>query len=104
MAAEAWIGAGIVTVTIGLWATARLPEYLVALLFFATAAILHLAPPDVLFSGFSSGAFWLVLSGFVLGVTTVSYTHLDVYKRQDQHTERWRHQMRKAGLGECPRN
>ena len=60
---------GIVTATIGLWATARLPEYLVALLFFATAAILHLAPPDVLFSGFSSGAFWLVLSGFVLGVT-----------------------------------
>lgn len=69
MVAEAWIGAGIVTVTIGLWATARLPEYLVALLFFATAAILRLAPPDVLFSGFSSGAFWLVLSGFVLGVT-----------------------------------
>lgn len=69
MAAEAWIGAGIVTATIGLWATARLPEYLVALLFFATVAILHLAPPDVLFSGFSSGAFWLVLSGFVLGVT-----------------------------------
>ncbi|OXS28769.1 MAG: citrate transporter [Desulfovibrio sp. MES5] len=68
MAAEAWIGAGIVTATIGLWATARLPEYLVALLFFATVSVLHLAPPDVLFSGFSSAAFWLVLSGFVLGV------------------------------------
>lgn len=68
MTAEAWTSAGIIVVTIGLWATARLPEYLVALLFFAAAAVLNLAPPDVLFSGFSSAAFWLVLSGFILGV------------------------------------
>ncbi|ALM85113.1 SLC13 family permease [Bordetella sp. N] len=58
----------LVTVTIVLWATARLPEYLVALLFFAAAAILHVAPVDVIFSGFASAAFWLVLSGFVLGL------------------------------------
>lgn len=64
----AWISACVVGVTITLWATAKLPEYLVALLFFAVAACLHLAPPNVLFSGFSSAAFWLVLSGFVLGV------------------------------------
>lgn len=63
-----WISACVVVVTIALWATARLPEYLVALLFFAVSACLHLAPPDVLFSGFASAAFWLVLSGFVLGV------------------------------------
>ena len=68
MAVGIWMSAGVVTVTIGLWATARLPEYLVALLFFTAATILHLAPPEVLFSGFSSAAFWLVLSGFVLGV------------------------------------
>lgn len=67
MMEEAWTGAALVALTIGLWATARLPEYLVALLFFAAAAILRLAPPDILFSGFSSAAFWLVLSGFVLG-------------------------------------
>ncbi|WP_233234287.1 SLC13 family permease [Bordetella sp. LUAb4] len=58
----------LVTVTIVLWATARLPEYLVALLFFAAAAILHVASVDVIFSGFASAAFWLVLSGFVLGL------------------------------------
>ncbi|QBR40418.1 citrate transporter [Kerstersia gyiorum] len=68
MTAEAWTNAGIIVATIGLWATARLPEYLVALLFFAAAAVLNLAPPDVLFSGFASAAFWLVLSGFILGV------------------------------------
>ncbi|WP_454692211.1 SLC13 family permease [Achromobacter aloeverae] len=58
----------LVAATIALWATARLPEYLVALLFFAAAAILHVAPVDVVFSGFASAAFWLVLSGFVLGL------------------------------------
>lgn len=68
MTAEAWTSAGIIVATIGLWATARLPEYLVALLFFAATAVLNLAPPDVLFSGFASAAFWLVLSGFILGV------------------------------------
>jgi len=54
--------------TVALWATARLPEYLVALLFFAVAMVLHVAPADLVFSGFLSSAFWLVLSGFVLGV------------------------------------
>ncbi|WP_298955976.1 SLC13 family permease [uncultured Methylobacterium sp.] len=53
--------------TVGLWAFALLPEFLVALLFFAAATILRLASPDVVFSGFASSAFWLVLSGFVLG-------------------------------------
>ncbi|OLP61588.1 citrate transporter [Xaviernesmea oryzae] len=61
------LSAILVAATIGLWATALLPEYLVALLFFTAAAILHLVPPDILFSGFSSAAFWLILSGFVLG-------------------------------------
>jgi di/tricarboxylate transporter len=50
-----------------LWASALLPEYLVALLFFAAAMLLRVAPPEVVFSGFLSQAFWLVLSGFVLG-------------------------------------
>jgi di/tricarboxylate transporter len=57
----------VVIVTIGLLATARLPEYLTTLLFFAAATILRIAPVDVIFSGFASAAFWLVLSGFVLG-------------------------------------
>lgn len=60
--------AAVVALTIGLWATAKLPEYLTALLFFAAAMLLQLAPPALIFSGFASGAFWLVLSGFVLGL------------------------------------
>jgi di/tricarboxylate transporter len=54
-------------VAIVLWATGALPEYLTALLFFAAVTVFHAAPPDVLFSGFQSEAFWLVLGGFVLG-------------------------------------
>lgn len=71
---EAIIGAGLAApaaltgATILLWATARLPEYLVALMFFAIAMVFRLAPAEVIFAGFLSSAFWLVLSGFVLGV------------------------------------
>lgn len=69
---SAWSGqllpALLTVTTIGLWATARLPEYLTALVFFAMAMVLAVAPSDVVFSGFLSSAFWLVLSGFVLGV------------------------------------
>ena len=57
----------ITSATILLWATAGLPEYLTALLFFAVATVLRLAPPDTIFAGFLSSAFWLILSGFVLG-------------------------------------
>lgn len=58
----------VVVVTLSLWAFTRLPEYLTALLFFAAATILAIAPNEVIFSGFASPAFWLVLSGYVLGV------------------------------------
>jgi len=54
-------------IAILLWATSALPEYLTALLFFAAISVFHAAPADVLFSGFQSDAFWLVLGGFVLG-------------------------------------
>ncbi|WYX10108.1 SLC13 family permease [Achromobacter xylosoxidans] len=58
----------ITAITIALWAFSRLPEYLTALLFFSAAMILAVASRDVVFSGFSSAAFWLVLSGYVLGL------------------------------------
>ena len=61
------LSALVTLVVIALWASARLPEYLVALLFFAAVMVLQLAPAAVTFSGFASSAFWLVLSGFVLG-------------------------------------
>src|SRR6201994_2782520 len=54
-------------IAIVLWATSALPEYLTALLFFAAIAVFRAAPSDVLFSGFQSEAFWLVLGGFVVG-------------------------------------
>ena len=60
--------AGLVAVTITLWATRGLPEYLTALLFFAFAMILHVAPASLVFSGFTSAAFWLVISGYVIGI------------------------------------
>jgi len=50
-----------------LWATDALPEYLTELLFFATLTICRSAPAGIVFAGFESAAFWLVLSGFVLG-------------------------------------
>lgn len=58
----------IVGVTIVLWATSLLPEFLTALLFFTAAMVAKIAPPEVIFGGFASSAFWLVFSGFVLGV------------------------------------
>lgn len=48
--------------------TSLLPEFLTALLFFTAAMIARIAPPEVIFGGFASSAFWLVFSGFVLGV------------------------------------
>lgn len=54
-------------IAILLWATSALPEYLTALLFFAAITLFRSAPADVLFSGFQSEAFWLVLGGFILG-------------------------------------
>ncbi|SQA98453.1 transporter, divalent anion:Na+ symporter (DASS) family [Cedecea neteri] len=58
----------IILITIVLWATSALPEYLTALLFFAAAMVAKIAPAEVIFSGFASSAFWLVFSGFVLGI------------------------------------
>ncbi|MDD7996260.1 SLC13 family permease [Kosakonia radicincitans] len=58
----------IVGITIVLWATSLLPEFITALLFFTAAMMAKIAPPEVVFGGFASSAFWLVFSGFVLGV------------------------------------
>lgn len=58
----------IVGITIVLWATSLLPEFITALLFFTAAMVAKIASPEVVFGGFASSAFWLVFSGFVLGV------------------------------------
>lgn len=50
------------------WATGAVQEVLAALLFFVLAMLAALAPPSVVFSGFASSAFWLVLSGMIIGL------------------------------------
>jgi di/tricarboxylate transporter len=52
----------------GCWATGAIPEIVTTLLFFAFATLTKLAPPSVIFSGFASSAFWLVLSGMIVGL------------------------------------
>ncbi|MBW7970550.1 SLC13 family permease [Bradyrhizobium sp. BR 10289] len=52
----------------GCWATGAIPEIATTLLFFALATLLALASPAVVFSGFASSAFWLVLSGMIVGL------------------------------------
>jgi len=58
----------LIAATVGLWASGKLPEYLTGLIFFAAAMILSVAPASVIFSGFASAAFWLVVSGYVIGI------------------------------------
>ena len=69
--------AALVIFVIALWATNLLPEYITALLFFLLAMLFMLAPAEVLFSGFRTTAFWLILSGLIIGVA-ISTTGLGV--------------------------
>jgi anion transporter len=62
------IAAGLIVLTIGMWATSSLPEHMVAVIFFVLAIVLSVAPQDVVLSGFLSSALWLVFGGLVLGV------------------------------------
>ena len=54
--------------TIGLWATGALPEHITAVAFFVIALGFSVAPPEIVFSGLRSSAFWLVFGGVVIGV------------------------------------
>lgn len=64
--------AGVVILTVGLWATAAFPEYLTAIIFFVLAMTLGIAPANVVFSGFHSSAVWVVFGGLVIGVAVQS--------------------------------
>lgn len=67
--------AGLTLFTIGFWATGIWPIGVTAVAFFFLAAILDIQPLDVIFSGFTSRALWLVFGGLVIGVS-VNYTGL----------------------------
>jgi len=62
-----WAAAALAFATVLLFAARTLPEHLVALLFFVAAAVARVAPPAVVFSGFTGPAVWLVLSGAAVG-------------------------------------
>lgn len=65
----------IIGLTIVLWATGGLPEWLTAFLFFTLCIVTHLDTPDVIFAGLYSSAAWLVLSGIVL-CAAINFTGL----------------------------
>ncbi|MCC6534684.1 MAG: anion permease [Burkholderiales bacterium] len=58
--------AGLVILTVGLWATQALPEHITGLLFLLLAMLAGIAPANVVFSGFTSGTLWLVLGGLFI--------------------------------------
>lgn len=62
----------IVVLTLGLLVTNALPGYMTALLFFLAAVLLDVAPPEEIFSGFYSAAFWLIMAGMVIGMAIKS--------------------------------
>lgn len=64
--------AAVVMLTLVLWSTGALPPFLTGLIFFAFAAVFQLTEPGILFSGFSSTAVWLIISGFVIGAAISS--------------------------------
>lgn len=57
----------VIILSIGLWATGWLPQWLTALIFFSLCTIADIAPAATVFAGFSSAATWLVFSGLVIG-------------------------------------
>ncbi|MCJ2062475.1 anion permease [Methylobacterium sp. J-088] len=59
--------AALLVLCMSLWATALLPEVVTALAFFGLAMLFRLGSATTVFSGFSASAFWLVLSGMVVG-------------------------------------
>ncbi len=58
--------AALMLLTVSLWATGVIPEYITSLLFFLLAVVLAIASPQVVFSSFTSATMWLVLGGLIL--------------------------------------
>ncbi len=61
-------GAAVILFTIGFFATGVIPEYLTAVGFFLFSVLLGVAAPEKVFSGFASGALWLVIGGMAIGI------------------------------------
>lgn len=65
----------LIITTIVYWATNLVPLYFSSLIFLFTAFAFSLASKDIIFSGFSSGAFWLVFAGMLIA-TAIKNTSL----------------------------
>jgi anion transporter len=59
---------GLVAIAVGFWSTEAIPVHLTSFIFFFLAVVLAVAPASVVFSGFHSGAVWLVFAGVVIGI------------------------------------
>lgn len=59
---------GLVAIAVGFWSTEALPVHITSFIIFFLALVLSIAPPSVVFSGFHSGAVWLVFAGIVIGI------------------------------------
>ena len=57
----------LVLLVVGALATGVIPEQITILIFFLLAMLLVVASPQIVFSGFVSGAFWLVFGGLIIG-------------------------------------
>lgn len=64
--------AAISALALVLFATRALPEMVTALLCFLGFLAISAAPASVIFSGFSSGGFWLLFSGLIIGSAITS--------------------------------
>lgn len=60
--------AGLTLFTLAGWALVVFPEFFTALCFFLIAMLFHVAPANVVFSGFASIAWWMVVGGLVVGI------------------------------------
>lgn len=67
----------VMTLAVGLWATNVVPSHYGALIFLFASMVLAVAPANIVFSGFASGAVWLVFGGIVIGLS-VKRTGLDM--------------------------
>lgn len=56
----------VILFTVFLWATNVVPEWFSSFTFLTICSIFSLVPPDIIFSGFTSSAAWLVISGIII--------------------------------------
>lgn len=69
-----WLPAGtavtsaVALIAIALFATGIVAEPIAALVFFLAAMLFAIAPPEVVFAGFSSTAFWIIFGGLIIGM------------------------------------